>query len=222
MPLFDTNDFDSNREEQLAGMVDLTYVLSVENSLICALEHATQVHPHEIEWLACNHEQLLASWRIPLSHSNDDSIAEALLLSSIGIVRNLLGFIHEESVPGLLKHLAFLHDKLDHVEAPWIKSIHPRLLLSQLVLFTQPTDDVEAQHAFMRIIDYAYDDEEEMIENAAIAVARYMMFISLVVLSGEEKSSNDELLCWLKNDHRERASEPVVPYFESVESDPAD
>jgi hypothetical protein len=125
--------------------------------------------------------------------------------------------IHEDSVPGLLSHLALLHDQFDAQRGDETGIIEPRYLLSQLVEFCDPFDPNDATVAMMRVTDTVYDGDGEILTEKALATCKYLMCIAVTVLHGDDADCTLELIKILEEVHAERAAEPVIPYFVELE-----
>lgn len=211
MPLFDDEDFFRADSDEHSELVDLTYTLDVEGMIIDQLGRSLAMTPNSLRWLALEGESVLESWRIP-SPPDDEDIFGAVVLSCTVICRNLIGSIHEDSVFGLLSHLALIHDHMELREEWWSELISPKDLLAQLVRFAEPTDELSVNHAMMNIINVAFDQSGLVIPDVAIDVAKYLMLISLAVLNGEDSSCNEQLLRMIKEDHEERCLQPIIQF----------
>jgi hypothetical protein len=121
--------------------------------------------------------------------------------------------IHEDSVPGLLSHLALLHDQIDAQQGDEMNIIESRYLLSQLVEFCDPFDPNDATVAMMRVTDTVYDGDGEVLPEKALATCKYLMCIALTVLHGDDADCTLELIKFLEEIYAEQAAEPIVPYF---------
>ena len=217
MPMFNHDDYNHQHDDRRTpdGIVDLTYELNIETRLIKVLEDAIGIDPTLIEWIYAYPSDLPALWGI--DDTEADIAHPALLLGSIAIVSGLVGGVHEESVPGLLKYLANFHDLIEIVENDDEEKLDYRLLFAQIVHFCQPATEMDKQHAFMRLMDYVFIDEETLDSSLALAVVRYLMVISILVLGGDDEEGTKELLDFIKECNSERALEPIQPYFEDEE-----
>jgi hypothetical protein len=197
------------------GVIDLSYELSVETRLIKVLEDAIGIDPTLIEWLSAAPCELPALWGI--DDTEADITHPALLLGSIAIVSGLVGGIHEESVPGLLNYLANFHDLIDTSENDEEQQLDHRYLFAQIVHFCKPNEVKDFENAFQLLFDYAFIDDETLDSDLALAVVRYLMLISILVLGGDNEDSTKELIDHIKECNNERCLEPIQPYFEDEE-----
>jgi hypothetical protein len=217
MPMFNHNDYNRQHDDSRIpdGVVDLSYELSVETRLIKVLEEAIGIDPTLIEWIYADPSDLPALWGI--DDTEADIAHPALILGSIAIVSGLVGGVHEESVPGLLNYLANFHDLIDTTENDEEMQLDHRFLFAQIVHFCQPATEKDKQHAFMRLMDYVFIDEETLDSDLALAVVRYLMLISILVLGGDDDEGTKELLDLIKECNNERCLEPIQPYFDDEE-----
>ena len=218
MPLFNENDYDNALEADGTpqGMVDVSYNLTVERKLIDSLSSSID-DPILSPWMSCSLEELPTVLGVEPPADDDDDLCTALVLGGVAVATTLLGAIHEDYVPGLLSHLASLHDQIDAEQGDEESLIEPRYLLSQLVESCQPSDPTAVHIGMMRILDSVFDEDENVIPEKALATCQYLMCIALAVLCGDADDCTFELIEILNESHAERASEPIVPYFDDVD-----
>jgi hypothetical protein len=218
MPLFEENDYDDAREVDGTpeGMVDITYNLTVERKLIDSLISSIDA-PIQSPWMYCSLDELPAVLGVEPPTDDSDNLFTALVLGGLAITTTLMSAIHEDSVPGLLSHLALLHDQFDAQRGDETGIIEPRYLLSQLVEFCDPFDPNDATVAMMRVTDTVYDGDGEVLTEKALATCKYLMCIAVTVLHGDDADCTLELIKILEEVHAERAAEPVIPYFVELE-----
>lgn len=218
MPLFNENDYDNALEADGTpqGMVDVSYNLTVERKLIDSLSSSID-DPILSPWMYCSLDELPTVLDVEFPADDDDDLYTALVLGGVAVTMTLIGAIHEDYVPGLLSHLASLHDQIDAEQGEEESLIEPRYLLSQLVKFCQPSDSSAARLGLMRIVDTAFDENEDIMPEKALATCKYLMCIALAVLCGDADDCTSELIEILNESHAERASEPIVPYFDDVD-----
>lgn len=218
MPFFEENDYDDAREVDGTpeGMIDITYNLTVERKMIDSLISWIDA-PILSPWMYCSLDELPAVLGVQPPTDDSDNLFTALVLGGLGITTTLMSAIHEDYVPGLLSHLALLHDQIDAQQGDEMSIIERRYLLSQLVEFCEPSDPIKASHAMMRVIDSVYDEDGEVLPEKALATCKYLMCIALTVLHGDDDDCTLELMKILEEVHAEQAAEPIVPYFVELE-----
>ena len=218
MPLFDENDYDNALEADgiPEGMVDVRYNLTVERKLIDCLSSSID-EPILSPWMFCSLDELPTVLGVEPPVDDDDDLCIALLLGAVAVATTLMDAIHEDYVPGLLSHLASLHDQIDAEQGDEVSVIEPRYLLSQLVESCEPSDPTAARLGMMRILDSAFDENEEVLPEKALATCKYLMCIALAVLCGDADDCTVDLIEILKESHAERAAEPIIPYFDEVD-----
>jgi hypothetical protein len=218
MPLFEEDDYDDARKADGTpeGMVDITYNLTVERKLIDSLISSIDA-PIQSPWMYCSLDELPTVLGVQPPVDDSDDLYTALVLGGLAITTTLMRAIHEESVPGLLSHLALLHDQIDAQQGDEMNIIESRYLLSQLVEFCEPVDPIDASLAMMRVIDSVYDGDSEVLPEKALATCKYLMCIALTVLHGDDADCTLELIKFLEEIYAEQAAEPVVPYFVELE-----
>jgi hypothetical protein len=218
MPLFEEDDYDDARKADGTpeGMVDITYNLTVERKLIDSLISSIDA-PIQSPWMYCSLDELPTVLGVQPPVDDSDDLYTALVLGGLAITTTLMRAIHEESVPGLLSHLALLHDQIDAQQGDEMNIIESRYLLSQLVEFCEPVDPIDASLAMMRVIDSVYDGDGEVLPEKALATCKYLMCIALTVLHGDDADCTLELIKFLEEIYAEQAAEPVVPYFVELE-----
>lgn len=219
MPLFNNDDYKDALEADCTpeGMVDLSYNLTVERQIIYALNQSID-EPLLLPWIDCPLEELPSVLGVnsPVE-DDDDDMYSALVLGGVSVAMILLESIHEDYVPGLLAHLACLHDQIDAAQEGEVGIIEHRYLLSHLVEFCKPADPITSRLAMMRILDTIFDDDVEVLPEKALATAKYLMCIALAVLSGDDEDCTVDLIELLETSHAERAAEPIVPYYAEVD-----
>jgi hypothetical protein len=218
MPLFDENDYDNALDADgiPEGMVDVSYNLTVERKLIDCLS-ASIDEPILSPWMFCSLDELPTVLGVEPPVDDDDDLCTALLLGGVAVATTLMDAIHEDYVPGLLSHLASLHDQIDAEQGDEDSVIEPRYLLAQLVESCEPSDPTAARLAMMRILDSAFDENGEVLPEKALATCKYLMCIALAVLCGDADDCTVDLIEILKESHAERAAEPIIPYFDDVD-----
>jgi hypothetical protein len=218
MPLFNNDDYNDALEADGTpnGMVDISYNLTVERQIIDALSRSID-DPLSSPWMYCPLEELPSVLGVNSPVDDDDDLHSALVLGGVSVAMTLINSIHEDFVPGLLAHLASLHDQIDDAQVGEESIIKPRYLLSQLVEFCEPADPIASMLAMMRIIDTVFDDDGAVLPEKALATAKYLMCIALAVLSGDDEDCTVDLIELLETSHAERATEPVQPYFAEVD-----
>jgi hypothetical protein len=218
MPLFEEDDYDDARKADGTpeGMVDITYNLTVERKLIDSLISSIDA-PIQSPWMYCSLDELPTVLGVQPPVDDSDDLYTALVLGGLAITTTLMSAIHEDSVPGLLSHLALLHDQIDAQQGDEMNIIESRYLLSQLVEFCEPVDPIDASLAMMRVIDSVYDGDSEVLPEKALATCKYLMCIALTVLHGDDADCTLELIKFLEEIYAEQAAEPVVPYFVELE-----
>lgn len=218
MPIFDERDYDNALQADVTpnGMVDLSYYLTVERKLIDALSISI-VEPLSSPWLYCPLEELPSALGVDDPLEEGDDVHSALVLGGVAVILTLLNLVHEDSVPGLLAHLASFCDQIDAAQRDDVSIIEHRYLLAQLVEFCEPTDPIACQLAVMRILDSCHDDEGEVLLEAALATTKYLLSVALTVLCCDDDDCTVEMIESLKTCHAERAAEPVVPYFNELD-----
>jgi len=220
MPIFNNDDYNNALEEDGTpnGMVDLTYNLTVERQLIDALSESID-EPLLSPWMHCPLEELPSVLGVASPIADDDDVHTALVLGGVSIAMTLMKSIHEDFVPGLLAHLAHLHDQIDAAQGGVESIIEHRYLLAQLVDFCEPSDSITSTLAMMRILDTVFDDDGEVLPENALATTKYLMCIALAVLSGDDEDCTVDLIELLETSHAERAAEPIQPYFSEVDDE---
>jgi len=218
MPLFDDDDYNHALEadDTPNGIVDVSYNLIVERQLIDALTRSID-EPLSSPWMYCPLDDLPSVLGVNSPVEDDDDLHTALVLGGVSVAMVLINSVHEDSVPGLLKHLASLHDQFDVSQAGEESIIEHRYLLSQLVQFCEPADPLTSQGAIMRVVDTVFDDDGEVLPQKALATTKYLMCVALAVLCCDDYDCTQEMIEFLNVCHAERAAEPVVPYFNQLE-----
>jgi len=218
MPLFDENDYDNALEADGSpqGMVDISYNLTVERKMIDSLSSSID-EPILSPWMYCSLDELPTVLGVEPPADDDDDLCTALVLGGVAVATTLLGAIHEDYVPGLLSHLASLHDQIDAEQGDEESVIKPRYLFAQLVESCQPSDSIAVHLGMMRILDSVFDEDGNAIPEKALATCKYLMCIALAVLCGDADDCTVELIEILNESHAERAAEPIIPYFDDVD-----
>jgi len=218
MPLFNDDDYNEALEADCTpeGMVDVSYNLTVERQLIYALSQSID-EPLLPAWIDCPLEELPSVLGVNLPVEDDDDMYSALVIGGVSVAMILLDSIHEDYVPGLLSHLACLHDQIDAAQEDEKGIIEHRYLLSHLVEFCKPADPIRSMLAMMRIVDTIFDDDGEVLPERALATTKYLMCIAVAVLSGDDEDCIVDLIELLETSHAERAAEPIVPYYAEVD-----
>lgn len=218
MPLFNENDYNNALDADKApeGMMDLNYYFGVEGQLIAVLA-ASVNQPMVSPWMHCSLEDLPGLLGVEHPVEDGDELHSALVLGAVSVVLDLFGSIHEESVPGLLLHLASLHDEIDAAQEGEVALIDHWYLLSQLVECFEPGNEIDTRIAIMRITDLVYDADGDVFPEKALATSKYLMCIALAVLCADNEDCTIELLDLVRESHINRAAEPVVPYFDSID-----
>lgn len=218
MPLFDENDYNDALEADGApqGMVDVSYNLTVERKLIDSLNSSID-EPIRSPWMHCSLDELPTVLGVEPPADDDDDLFIALVLGGVAVTVPLMAAIHEDYVPGLLSHLASLHDQIDAKQGDGESLIKPRYLLSQLLEFCEPSDPNAVHLGILRILDSVFDEDETVIPEKALATCRYLMCVALVVLCCDADDCTVELIEILNEFHADRAAEPILPYFDDVD-----
>lgn len=218
MPLFNENDYNNalDADKSPEGMIDLNYYLTVEGQLLEVLA-ASVNQPMVSPWMHCSLEDLPVLFGVEHPVEDGDELHSALVLGAVSVVLDLLGSIHEDSVPGLLLHLASLHEEIDAAQEGEVALIDHWYLLSQLVECFEPANEIDTRIAIMRIADLVYDTDGDVLPEKALATSKYLMCIAMAVLSGDNEDCTIDLLNLLRESHANRAAEPIVPYFDNIE-----
>lgn len=218
MPLFDENDYHNALEGDPTpqGMIDISYNLTIERKLIDNLSSSID-EPILSPWMYCSLNELPTVLGVEPPADEDDDLYTALVLGGVAVATTLLGAIHEDYVPGLLSHLASLHDQIDAEQGDEESLIEPRYLLSQLVESCQPSDPTAVHLGIMRILDSVFDEDENVIPEKALATCKYLMCVALAVLCGDDDDCTVELIEILNESHAERAAEPITPYYDDLD-----
>ncbi len=210
--MFNPRDYDQIGDDDAVpdGVVDLSYEIAVEARLIEVLREAFEGDLAQTPWLAADVDMLIELWDPPLDHNED--VYTALLLGSTVILSQIIGAIAEDCVSDLLHHLTHFHEEIAPRDERELLILDFWFLFSQIVYFCQPADPTETQHAFMRILDYATDNDD-LDNERFLQITRYMLFVAIVVLDGDSRETTLDLLDCAESSNQERAANPIGEVF---------
>lgn len=219
MTAFDHDDTHEAAEMRVPdGMIDVTYALLIESALIDELDRNVTDGVESARWMSADPSEIPALCGITDPRGSEDEKYALLAICSLTITSTLIGLIHEESSTGMLKHLARLNDTLDEVEdsAPTIDRWY---VLSQLVYLCNPLHPSGYEGATDRILALIYDDDGSVNEKLALHLTKYLLWVSLAIIHGDDPDLRRYLVDQLRADFQERAVETSIPYFETDDGD---